>query len=277
VSTPTDKEIAWQGRIQERAARATAAIMTRLERYPKSGLASLAPADRRDVAETVAKEVIDTILTMGTFVAAGAQDFQIAGLTKVTITGADKVKLELVPAIADGKAVNLDLLAQNSGKQVVIAFINGVAYEGAREALSKAIHREQTDWINRERDREAVEAEQQPAGGYPEGGNIVEGTATATVATISARAEGDLIADQPGDNNAEIEERATEGAEAEAQASGGDSGGHSHTDAAGADRIADDAGAGAQGPDSSGDVPPEPPAPPARKKRAGRAGWPGHH
>lgn len=269
MSTPTDKEIAWQGRIQERAAQVAKAILDRLERYPKSGFANLVPADRRDIAEVVAKQVIDTMLSLGTFVTAGAQDFQVATLEQVTIKGSDKVKLALVPAIADGKAINLDLLAQNSGKQVVVAFINGVAYENAREALSKAIHREQTDWINREQDREAEEAEQQPAG------EVIEGTATAVVANISAHASGDLIAEQPGEDNGEDREGS-----ADTQGEGGTEAGAGEEPGPGA--AAGDAGAGAEGSDSSGgagnadsDIPP--PVQPARKPRRGRPGWAGHH
>lgn len=268
MSTPTDKEIAWQGRIQERAAAASKAILDRLERYPKSGFASLAPADRRDIAEHVAKQVIDTMLNLGTFVTAGAQDYQVATLEQVTIKGSDKVKLQLVPAIADGKPINLDLLAQNSGKQVVVAFINGIAYDGAREALSKAIHREQTDWINREQDRLADEAEQQPAGG------VIEATATATVANISARAEGDLIADQPGEDSGNEEASETR----EQGANDGRGGEPEGTEGAGPHPVAgpDGAGDGSERANQGDAVPPEPPVQP-RKPRRGRAGWAGHH
>jgi hypothetical protein len=244
------------------------AIMDRLDRYPKSGFSNLIPADRRDIAELVAKEVIDTMLTLGTYVTAGAQDYQVATLEQVTIKGSDKVKLALVPAITDGKPINLDLLAQNSGKQVVVAFINGVAYQTAREALSKAITRQQTDWINREQDREAVEAEQ-PAG------EVIEGTATAVVANITAHATGDLIADQPGEEHGEDEGSA---AGAQSEAAGDESGAGvagSAAGVAGAGEEGADAGGPSGGPD--GDVPPPPREPTARKPRRSRAGWAGHH
>lgn len=275
VSTPTDKEIAWQGRIQERAARATAAIMDRLERYPKSGLASMAPADRRDIADLVAREVIDTMMHLGSYVTAGAQDFQVATLEQVTIKGTDKVKLAMVPVAADNKPINLDLLAQNSGKQVVIAFINGVAYHNAREALVVAIHRQQTDWINRDLADQELPSETPPA----DAGGVVEGSATATVANITAHAEGDLIADQPGEDSGDTsaKEASEQGAAGKGQPDGDGSGGDHSGARADAGASAENAGEGSQGPDPGDDVPPPPPATaPAKRRRGGRP-WAGHH
>jgi hypothetical protein len=269
VSKPKDKEIAWQGRIQDRAAAATKAIWDRVASMPKSGFASLTPAERRDIQETIAKQIVDTMKSLGDTVVAGAQDFQVATLEGVSISKG-KVKMALIPA-ADSK-INLELLAANAGKQVVVAFINGVAYEQARDALSKVIHREQTDWINRDPPQDADE-NALPENTIHVDGNVIEGTATAVVANISARAEGDLIADQPPGETDEAseenpEQEAGEGQPEDHEGDGGTSG------SAGASGATGDVGPWSEGADSGDSVPP--PATPAKRRRGGRP-WAGHH
>lgn len=201
MSTQDDKTIAWQGRIQERAAHATKVILDRLATMPKSGLASLSPTERRDIGETIAKSIVDTMASLGTFMTAGAQDFQVCLLEGVNISKG-KVALKLIPESVESCGINLNLLAANAGKQVVVAMINGLAYSQAREALSKAITREQTDWVQRSHDSDLGDAEQeQPIGdGSPDNPFQIEPPDT------EPQQPGELIAEQPGDGNAEASE-----------------------------------------------------------------------
>lgn len=273
MTTPNDKEIAWQGRIQEKVGQATKAVVDRLVSMPKSGFGQLSPTERRDAHETIAKEIADVMYRLGTFVVAGAQDFQVCSLEQVTIKGADKLKLALVPIASEGGPINLEQLAANSGKQVVVAFINGVAYSQAREALSKAIHREQTDWVSRQEDEPDAPAagsdEPQPGGGYPAG--MLVGTANARV-TTKAHTDGELIADQPGETTDDQQDQDQSTARTELSgASISDRSDASHTNQSSdelAGRVAEQP---AEGPDSSGDQP-------TRPRRGGRArGIQPHH
>jgi hypothetical protein len=207
VNTQDDKTIAWQGRIQERAAHATKAILDRLATMPKSGLNQLTPIERRDISETVAKSIVDTMSTLGTFVTAGAQDFQVCHLEGVTIGKGGKVALKLIPQAGESGGINLQLLAANADKQVVVAMVNGLAYSQAREALSKAIHREQTDWVQRSQDADMAEDEQgqtpapvssAPTADEPGNRELPDNTLHNN--------DGELIAEQPGDGDGRKED-----------------------------------------------------------------------
>ena len=214
MSTKDDKAIAWQGRIQERAAHATKAILDRLATMPKSGLNNLTPNERRDLSETIAKQIVDTMGALGTFVTAGAQDFQVCHLEGVNIGKAGKVSLKLTPQATESGGVNLGLLAANADKQVVVAMINGLAYSQAREALSKAITREQTDWVQRSQDTDMAEQEtvaeiEAETEARPDGNlNSTPSDSQAPVEYdpgFTSQPTGDLIAEQPGDGDGEQE------------------------------------------------------------------------
>lgn len=223
MSTQDDKTIAWQGRIQEKAATATKAILDRLATMPKSGLTNLSPTERRDLSETIAKQIVDTMATLGTFVTAGAQDFQVCNLEQVTIGKAGKVSMKLVPIAGESGGVNLGLLAANADKQVVVAMINGLAYSQARESLSKAITREQTDWVQRSHDEDLGEVEMQAVAEKPTQHEPVD-TSDAGLPVFQAidnQLTGDLIAEQPGDADGHEQENA--GEPESAPAAGGDS------------------------------------------------------
>ncbi len=202
MSAPNDKVIAWQGRIQEKVGQATKAIVDRLVSMPKSGFSQLSPSERRDAHETIAKEIADVMYRLGTFVTAGAQDFQVCHLEGVNIGKGGKVACKLIPVASEGGPINLELLAANADKQVVLAYINGVAYQQAREALTKAIHREQTDWVNRRED-EAAEEVDRALQTHEGSSGVLTATANAQVTNIKTQATGELIADQPGETDGE--------------------------------------------------------------------------
>lgn len=201
MSTQDDKTIAWQGRIQERAAHATKTILDRLATMPKSGINQLTPVERKDISETIAKAIVDTMATLGTFVTAGAQDFQVCHLEGINIGKGGKVAMKLVPQATESGGVNLGLLAANADKQVVVAMINGLAYSQAREALSKAIHREQTDWVQRTQDADMSEAEQQQQPTE----TIDTGAAAPAEPATENNQPSELIAEQPGENDAQAD------------------------------------------------------------------------
>lgn len=219
MSTQDDKTIAWQGRIQERAAHATKVILDRLATMPKSGMASLSPTERRDIGETIAKSIVDTMATLGTFVTAGAQDFQVCDLEGLTITKG-KIAMKLIPQATESGGVNLGLLAANAGKQVVVAMINGLAYSQAREALSKAIHREQTDWVQKSQDADMTEAERADCDPTPTPSDS-QLLGEYFPPETESQQPGELIAEQPGDSDAQ----ADTGEQASPSNEGGEAGG----------------------------------------------------
>jgi hypothetical protein len=151
----TDKVEVWAHRIHQEAGKTAKAVLDLLVSIDPAGFKNMTKIQREQVHERIAREVVETMGRLGTFVAAGAQDAIEATLVAVNIKGADDIKLTLEPKAGS----NVHLVADNASKQVVVAFINQLAYETARDALVKQIHRDQTDWVaTAEEERLSAEA-----------------------------------------------------------------------------------------------------------------------
>lgn len=138
-----EKTEIWAHRINKEAGRTAKAVLDLLVSIDPAGFKAMTKIQREQVHERIAREVVETMGRLGTFVCAGAQDSIEATLVGVTIKSADDIKLTLEPKAGS----NVHLVADNASKQVVLAFINLPAYLLAREALVKQIHRDQTDWV----------------------------------------------------------------------------------------------------------------------------------
>lgn len=150
-----DKAIIWSNQIQGRASASAKSILDTLVAIDRAGFKNMTLSQRQDVHSRIADEIVKTMMQLGTFVTAGGGDFREATLKMVKLD--DKVTTTVIPADVSTDA--LRPWQENRGKSVVIVFTNKLSFEQAREALSKAIHREQTDWV-----AQAVEEEaQRPA------------------------------------------------------------------------------------------------------------------
>lgn len=139
----TDKTQVWAHRINKEAGRTAKAVLDLLVAIDPAGFKAMTKIQREQVHERIAREIVETMFRLGSFVCAGAQDSIEATLISATIKGADDIKLTIEPK----EGSNIHLIADNASKQVVVAFINKLAYDQARDALVKDIHREQTDWV----------------------------------------------------------------------------------------------------------------------------------
>lgn len=141
-----DGTVVWADQIEVRAGRIAKAIIDRLGGILRK---QLDEHDRKNLHAAIADEVINAMYRLGTFVCAGAQDSMGVHIEKFACNGQESkdTKITLIPV--PGDTVNfLQLLAANAGKNAVLAFVNEIAYEQARDSLTKEIHREQTDWVH---------------------------------------------------------------------------------------------------------------------------------
>jgi hypothetical protein len=213
MSDPTlEKTLLWKNRIQTEVGKAARSVLDKLVAIDPAGFKKMTHAERTEVHDLIAREIADTMLRLGTFITAGAQDSIQATLSKTTITGADKVKSELIPVLTPQL---LTLLAANAGKTVVVSFTNAEAYNAARESLKVAIHREQTDWVNGQREDEARAEEQSQSVIV---GTTIRGSNTAYIDQMRNVGRSDAAKDESAAQADEANDKQADAREAQADA-----------------------------------------------------------
>lgn len=136
------KEIIWKDEIKKRAEQATKRISDKLSAR-LGGYRDLDPGARRDVEQELVETTIHTMLMLGSCLIAGANESIESTLAKY---GGDQKGLTIT---LKGGATpeQLAVIAANSGRSVMLSFVNKLAFEQARDELIKAVHRSQMDWI----------------------------------------------------------------------------------------------------------------------------------